>query len=120
MANRIGSSVSLIPATLEESARISKLNPRAATLAIGRLAAQLDQEIKQGAGTTEGQDQAVTDHTQTNQMGAVRPTPVPTPRGSSPSLNTNPNDKDTVDEWLRKETDRLRRINPNARFYGAR
>jgi hypothetical protein len=104
----------------DESARIAKLNPRAATIAIGRLAAQLDQELKQGTAPTGETGQVTEEPVQNNQMGAVRPTAVPTPRGSSPSLNNTPNDKDSVDEWLRKETDRLRRINPNARFYGAR
>jgi len=104
----------------DESARIAKLNPRAATIAIGRLAAQLDQELKQGTTPASESAPVAEEPAHNNQMGAVRPTPVPTPRGSSPSLNTSPNDKDSVDEWLRKETDRLRRINPNARFYGAR
>lgn len=104
----------------DESARIAKLNPRAATIAIGRLAAQLDQELKQGTAPMGQQGPVTEEPIQNNQMGAMRPTAVPTPRGSSPSLNNAPNDKDSVDEWLRKETDRLRRINPNARFYGAR
>lgn len=104
----------------EESARIAQLNPRAATIAIGRLAAQLDQELKQGDPQDGETGPSGHEAVAMNPMGAVRPTPVPTPRGSSPSLNNAPSDKDSVDEWLRKETDRLRRINPNARFYGAR
>lgn len=104
----------------EEALRIAKLNPRAATMEIGRLADKIDAEIKQGVteGSPDGTLPAST--SPSNQGVVVRPTPVPTPRGSSPGLNNAPNDKDTVDEWLRKETDRLRRINPNARFYGAR
>ena len=105
----------------DEASKISKMNPRAATVAIGRLAAQLDYEIKGGGQAGTADASSVGAETQTTQPQVIRPTPVPTPRGSSPSLNaTAPNDKDSVDEWLRKETDRLRRINPNARFYGAR
>lgn len=104
----------------DEASKIAKMNPRAATMAIGRLAAQIDYEIKQGgeAGTTDVGSVGTATPVQPT---APRPSPVPVPRGSSPGANNNlPNDKDSVDEWLRKETDRLRRINPNARFYGAR
>lgn len=113
----------------DEAARISKLNPRAATIAIGRLAAQLDFEIKQtGEVAGEGESASqVNNLTPTNaapsqvQPQAPKPTPVPSIRGSAPtSLDNAPNDKDSVEEWLRKETDRLRRQNPNAKFYGAR
>ena len=113
----------------DEAARISKLNPRAATIAIGRLAAQLDYEIKQTGGISEGAEQVNgstptggTPQVQPQQVPqAPKPTPVPSIRGSAPSsLDNTPNDKDSVEEWLRKETDRLRRQNPNARFYGAR
>lgn len=96
----------------EESAKIAKMNPRAATIAIGRLAAQLDHEIKQG--NTDGTPSP-------SSSSASRPTPVPTIRGSAPTgLDNAPADKDTVDEWLKKETDRLRRTNPGMKFYGAR
>ncbi len=104
----------------DEAKRIAQLNPRAATIAIGRLAAQLDQEIKQGGASTPADVPGMPPNALAPLGGLVRPTLVPVPRGSSPDLTTAPNDKDTVDEWLRKETDRLRRINPNARFYGAR
>lgn len=117
----------------EEAAKMAKLNPRAATIAIGRLAAQLDFEIKNGgdvqtAATGEGEQ--VVNSTPTGQQPvqrvaqqpvAPKPTPVPSIRGSAPtSLDDAPNDKDDVDTWLKKETDRLRRQNPNLRFYGAR
>jgi hypothetical protein len=104
----------------DEAKRIAQLNPRAATIAIGRLAAQLDQEIKQGGGTEPQEMNGLTQPTLTMPAGQTRPTLVPVPRGSTPNLSATPGDKDTVDEWLRKETDRLRRINPNSRFYGAR
>lgn len=104
----------------DEAKRIASLNPRAATIAIGRLAAQLDAEIKGGGDGGATDTRTPVNTPPVNQNGLTRPTAVPTPRGSSPSLNMAPNDKDSVDEWLRKETDRLRRINPNARFYGAR
>lgn len=99
----------------DEAGKIAKMNPRAATVAIGRLAAQLDFEIKQGGGD------AVETGGDTTTPSKPAPTPVPTPRGSAPTtLDNSPTDKDSVDEWLRKETDRLRRQNPNMRFYGSR
>ena len=104
----------------DEAKRIASLNPRAATIAIGRLAAQLDQEIKEGGGSAPAIEPGQPQNIMAAPGGPVRPTLVPVPRGSSPDISTAPNDKDTVDEWLRKETERLRRINPNARFYGAR
>jgi len=108
----------------DEAARISKLNPRSATIAIGRLAAQLDYEIKQAEGgetISNGGGNVTPSIAPNTAQPAPRPTPVPSIRGSAPtSLDNAPNDKDSVEEWLRKETDRLRRQNPNARFYGAR
>lgn len=113
-----------LAANPEEAKRIAQLNPRAATIAIGRLAAQLDQEIKQDGGAETPDMNGMPAPAQTapamTPPSVQRPSLVPVPRGSSPNLNNLPGDKDTVDEWLRKETDRLRRINPNARFYGAR
>lgn len=109
----------------DEATKIARMNPRAATIAVGRLAAKLDFEIKQG-GEGVGAATAIGDSMQTGPApaGAVamapKPSPVPTPRGSAPALDAAPSDKDSVEEWLRKETDRLRRVNPNARFYGAR
>lgn len=105
----------------DESAKIASMNPRAATVAIGRLAAQLDYEIKHGGEAGSAEVGSVGTTTPTSGSTVPRPSSVPTPRGSSPNLNgTLPSDKDSVDDWLRKETDRLRRINPNARFYGSR
>lgn len=105
----------------EEAAKMAKMHPRTATIAIGRLAAQIDAELKQGAGESTLAEAAQAPSIQPNAMQTARPTPVPTIRGATPSLNAQePNDKDSVDDWLRKETERLRRINPNARFYGAR
>lgn len=108
----------------DEAAKMARMNPRAATIAIGRLAAQLDFEIKGGTGSVEGntdtQGQSP-QNTMTPQVSQTpKPTPIPTPRGSTPaSLDASPNDKDDINTWLRKETDRLRRQNPNGRFYGA-
>lgn len=111
-----------LAANKDKAMAIARMNPRAATIAIGRLASQLDYEIKHGSAAPVADGGTppapVTDAT----PGAPpKPSVVPVPRGSAPSsLDAAPNDKDSVDEWLRKETDRLRRINPNARFYGAR
>ena len=100
----------------DEAAKIAAMNPRAATIAIGRLAAQIDQELKSGnTQTSESVSSA------SNTVAQPRPTAVPTPRGASPGLaNGMPSDKDSVDEWLRKETLRLRSRNPHAQFYGSR
>lgn len=100
----------------DEATRIARMNPRAQMIAIGRLASQLDYEIKQGAG--DGQAAPPSNGAPTT--ARTQPSIVNAPRGAVPSISTDPGDKDSVDEWLRKETDRLRRINPNARFYGAR
>lgn len=113
----------------DEAAKISKLNPRAATIAIGRLALRLENEINTAntaAGGAAGGDGAAapaasTPAPATTTPAAPRPSLVPVPRGSTANLDAAlPNDKDDVDTWLKKETDRLRRVNPNARFYGAR
>ena len=115
-----------LAANPQEAGKMARLNPRAATVAIGRLAAKLDNAIKGGEG--QPSDSAPTS-SESNGASAEapatpsRPTPtaVPTPRGGSPSsLDSQPNDKDDLNTWMRKETDRLRRKNPNARFYGAR
>jgi len=87
----------------DEAMRIAKMNPRAATISIGRLAAQLDAEIKQGddgAGSQGGSplSENTGGNTSPGGVNQLHPTPVPTPRGSSPNLNTAPSDKDTVDE----------------------
>lgn len=107
----------------DEALRLAKMNPRQATIAVGRLAARLDQEIKAGVGTEAGAEPAADTSPAapaTPTPGAPRPTLVPVPRGSAPATDAAPSDKDSIEEWLRKETDRMRRINPNAKFYGAR
>jgi hypothetical protein len=95
----------------DEAARIARLSPRAATLEIGKLAYRIDAEMKNGSTPPDAAPAA---------PPATRPSVVNVPRGTSPAVTNSPSDKDSVDEWLRKETDRLRRVNPNARFYGAR
>jgi hypothetical protein len=112
----------------DEAAKVARMNPRAATVAIGKLAAKLDFEIRQGATPAEaveavdggGGTPAQAPTAVAQPPAAPRPTPVPTPRGTVPALSTDPSDKDSVDVWLQKETDRMRRRNPNGQFYGAR
>lgn len=112
-----------LAAHCDEALKIARMNPRQATIAIGRLASQLDQEIKAmkpegGAAQTTETPPATPPQTP---PGIPKPSPVPIPRGSAPSVSEGlPKDTDTVEEWLRKETDRLRRVNPNAKFYGSR
>lgn len=112
-----------LAANQQESAKIARMNPRAATVAIGRLAAKLDYEIKGGEGTP------ATGETTTPQEAAPAPPPkrpapsvVPTPRGGSPTnLDQTPNDKDDLNTWMQKEAARLRgKYGPNYRAYGMR
>lgn len=109
-----------LAANKDKALLIAKMNPRAATIAIGRLASNLDYEIKHGGGAAPAVDDISAAAAAPGAPPIPKPSVIPVPRGSAPSLDTAPSDKDSVDEWLRKETDRLRRINPNAKFYGAR
>lgn len=109
----------------DEAAKIARMNPRAATIAIGKLAAKLDYEIKKdGDGTVNtdvnrGSDPPIP--TGAPAPVAPRPTPVPTPRGAPPqALNDGPSDKDDIDTWLQKEAARMRRNNPTLKVYGGR
>lgn len=106
-----------------EAGRIARLNPRSATIAIGRIAAQLDIDIKSG---TDQQGGATLPESGVEIGGAgtvtlPKPTPVPVPRGSTPAAAVSgaPSDKDDVQTWLKKETERLRKAHPQGRFYGA-
>ena len=114
----------------QECAQMSRMNPRAATVAIGRLAARLDYELKQngegaGAGAAPGTAAAPASTVSINQAGGMAsappaPKPVPVPRGSSPaSITGQPNDRQNMQEWLASERHRLReKYGPNMRFYG--
>lgn len=106
-----------LAANPQESLKMAKMNPRAATVAIGRLAARLDYEIK-GGGSAEGASVGA----QTPVAAAPRPSVVPTPRGGSPAdVGAAPNDKDSIEEWMRKESVRLRgKFGPGFRAYGMR
>jgi hypothetical protein len=112
----------------DEAAKISRMNPRAATIAIGRIAAQLDIDIKADGKVAGQQGEApLSGPTGAEATGGAvpatlpKPTPVPVPRGSTPAaaMTAAPSDKDDVTTWTRKETERLRRIHPHGRFYGA-
>jgi len=106
-----------LAANPQESLKMAKMNPRAATVAIGRLAARLDYEIKGGGGPA-GAD------TPTTAAAPVvpRPSVVPTPRGGSPAnVDGTPSDKDGIEDWMRKESVRLRgKYGPGFRAYGMR
>lgn len=108
----------------QEALKIARMNPRQATIAIGRLAAQLDFELKQGGdaggGEGDGDKQNMVENNQARQTTTPQPKPVNVPRGSVPTnIDGAPNDKDDVQTWLKKESARIRKMNPNARFYGA-
>lgn len=97
----------------QEAVRMARLNPRAATLEIGRLAVKLEREL------TAGNDgQAQSGQVQTPQF---QPKPVPTIRGGSPgNMDDGPNDKDNIKTWLAKEAARQAKKSGNAFIYGAR
>lgn len=92
----------------EEALSIAKMAPLQATIAIGKIAARLEHEFKQ-ANSSPAPAQPV----------QPRPKAVPDVRGGSPgeSLDDQPNEKDSVDEWVRKETVRMRKIDPRAKFW---
>lgn len=114
----------------QECAQMARMNPRAATVAIGRLAARLDYELKQngegaGAGAAPGAAAAPASTVSVNQAGGMAsappaPKPVPVPRGSSPaSITGQPNDRMPMSEWMQAERQRLReKFGPTAKFYG--
>ncbi len=94
----------------QEAAKMYRLPPRAATVAIGRLAFQLEQELK-----AEGGQSDVSTLPSTPQ-----PKPVPQIRGGSPgNMDQSPSDKDDTRTWMLKEAERMRKRtgNPNLRVY---
>ena len=103
-----------------EAAKIFRMNPRQSTIEIGKLALRLEREIQEG-GTVAPSQPAQSAPAFTGQ-NSIKPKPVPTIRGSAPAqtLDGMPSDKDDIQTWLAKESARIRKVNPNARFYGAR
>lgn len=97
----------------QEAAKMYRLPPRAATVAIGRLALQLEQEI-QAAETDSGSG----DHPGMQTTPQHQPKPVPQIRGGSPgNIDQNPSDKMSTRDWMIAEAKRERAKNPNARVY---
>lgn len=109
-----------------EALKMSRMNPRAATVAIGRLASRLDYEIRQGgdgatvaagegtAGASEGGVPAAS-----TQPTKPAPTAIPAPRGGSPAqLDATPSDKMDTRTWMLAEAERLRKkYGPNTRTW---
>lgn len=96
----------------QEAMKMSKLPPRAATIAIGKLAVQLERDLSD----------AGTDHSTSSAPAApqFQPKPVPQIRGGSPgNLNDGPSDKDDARTWMIKEAERQRKKfgNQNLRVY---
>jgi hypothetical protein len=111
----------------QESLKMARMNPRAATVAIGRLAARLDYELKQegsvaapAAGSENGEGATPPVVVPPMPMGAPGPKAVPVPRGSGATMtNTAPNDKMDMATWMAAERKRLReKHGPNFRAYG--
>lgn len=98
----------------KESLKMSKMNPRAATVSIGRLASKLDYEIQQGNTGTPGADTATGGGDEVAAAPPAipqRPAPsvVPAPRGGSPTnLDNTPSDKMDTKSWMIAEANRLR------------
>lgn len=96
----------------QEALRMARLNPRAATLEIGRLAVKLERELTAG---NDGQVQAGQ-----VQPPQFQPKPVPTIRGGSPgNMDEGPSDKDNIKTWLAKEAARQKKAG-NTAIYGLR
>lgn len=95
----------------QEALRISRLQPHAASVEIGRLAVQLERELTGGGGNPEPAEPAQPQFT---------PKPVPQIRGNAPgNIDQGPSEKDDTATWMRKEAERQRRKfgNPNLRVY---
>lgn len=94
-----------------EAFAIAKMSPLQGTIAIGKIAARLEQEFKQA---NEAPAPA-----QPNTPQAPRPRAVPDVRGGSPgdSLDDRPKDTDPIDVWERKEAARMRKQDPRAKFW---
>lgn len=110
----------------DESAKICRMNPMAAVVQIGRIASRLHYEMEHGeaapaniegsAGDVQAEPAAVIAATQAPRRPS--PTVVPILRGQTPAdLSGEPSDKDDMKTWVQKEAARMRRTNPQARFY---
>lgn len=108
-----------LAANPQKALELAKQSPRAATVGVGRLAARLQAELGQTDGTAQT-DISPAPAGQPMGRPGVRPTPVPSVRGSSPAntLDGNPSDKDDIQTWLAKESARIRLKHPKERFYG--
>lgn len=95
----------------QEALRMAKLPPRAATVAIGKLAVQLEREWSD---TGESGSQPV------ESTPKFQPKPVPQIRGGSPgNIDQGPSDKDDTRTWMVKEAERQKKKfgNANLRVY---
>lgn len=98
-----------LAANRKEAAKMYNMPPRAATVAIGRLAMRLEQEIRNGADPESTGSPSVPPANP-----GVTPRPVPQIRGGSPgNMDTTPSDKDDVLTWFQKEAARQRKRNGN-------
>lgn len=108
-----------------ECLKIAKMNPRASTVAIGRLASRLDYEIRQGGEGNPPAGESTTGGANTpapsvgTQPSRPAPTTLPTPRGGSPAqLDATPSDKMDTRQWMLAEAERLRKkYGPNTRTW---
>lgn len=94
----------------DKAKEIAGKSPFGATIAIAKIADQLEREVAQGQ--VNGQSMP--------SNGQPKPKPVPDIRGLSPgdTLDEEARDDDDTETWLRKESARKRRLNPTEKFYG--
>ena len=107
-----------LAANRQEARKLYRLPPRAATVAMGRLALQLEQELRQGDAGSSGQSAQPTQDA--GGRASVSPKLVPQIRGGSPgNMDTNPNDKMSIRDWMQAEAERMRKKagNPHLRVY---
>lgn len=108
-----------LAANRNEAAKIAGLNPRAATVAIGRIAAKIaasQGNVPQQSGGTGAQPVPGTPAAAAPARPA--PSPVPQVRGGTPQANAIPKDHMSTNEWLDAERARLRnKFGPRYRGY---
>lgn len=105
----------------QEAAKIAAMNPMAATVQIGRIAARLDHEMKSGSSAGPETVPQNPNLSVASPQAPTRPVPkvIPDMRGGTVTdVSSDPSDKDDMATWVAKEAARMRgKYGPNAKFY---